>query len=174
FRSRPQAGPLDFAPTPAPSAVCGSSVASRLLQERGVAERQADAAREHLAAAGLTADIDVHYRDSASPGSSLTLWTDETVRRGADALGRKGLAAEEVGRQTARLLVERARHPAPVEEHLADNLIPLLGMLGGTLHCQVVSPHTRANVYVVERFAGQPFEVEGERISFQPRSRWWR
>ncbi|HXE73892.1 MAG TPA: RNA 3'-terminal phosphate cyclase [Candidatus Nitrosotenuis sp.] len=152
-------------------AVRGVSVAAEKLRPRQVAERQKKAAQEVLARAGLElpVSIDVDYGPSLSPGSALVLWAEGAaggwpLRLGADHLGERGVPAEEVGRRAAALLLSRMAQAAPVEEHLADNLVPLLGLAGGAMRCQVVSDHTRANIYVVEQFSGLRYRVEGNLI----------
>lgn len=147
----------------------GSSVASHDLAQRRVAERQAEAARELLE--GL--QVESHYDRTGSTGSVLTLWAEAAdgpwpLRVGADQLGRKGLSAEEVGRKTASLFKQRLSRPQPVEEHLADNLIPFLGLFGGRLACQEVTPHTRGNAYVVEQFLPVRFEISEHEVACAP------
>ncbi len=147
----------------------GSSVASHDLAGRRVAERQAEAARELLP--GL--EIDSAYDRTGSTGSVLTLWGEAPggpwpLRVGADQLGRKGLSAEEVGRKTASLLKQRLSRPQPVEEHLADNLIPFLGLFGGRIACQQVTPHARGNAYVVEQFLPVRFEISAHEVACVP------
>ncbi len=147
----------------------GSSVASHDLAQRRVAERQAEAARELLP--GL--EVDSSYDRTGSTGSVLTLWAEAEsapwpLRVGADHLGRKGLSAEEVGRKTASLLKQRLSRPQPVEEHLADNLIPFLGLFGGRIACQQVTPHTRGNAYVVEQFLPVRFEFSEHEVACAP------
>ncbi len=137
----------------------GRSVACSSLQDRRVAERQAQAAREVLP----ELEIETVYADTHSTGSVLTLWAEGEgvwpVRVGADQLGARGVPAEQIGHKAARLLQHRLEAPQPVEEHLADNLIPFLALFGGRLLCQEVTPHTRGNAYVMEQFLPVRFQL---------------
>jgi RNA 3'-terminal phosphate cyclase len=127
-----------------------------------VAERQAESAGSVLGP-GLPLDIRAEYCRSASPGTVITLWTVDAEGRalvGADALGEKGKPAEEVGHEAARRLLETLHTEAAVDVHLADNLIPLLAIAGGTIKTARITDHIRANVYVCERFLDVRFRID--------------
>jgi len=140
----------------------GISAASEFLARARVAERQAEAAGAVLGP-GLPLDIRAEYCRSASPGTVITLWTVDAEGRalvGADALGEKGKPAEEVGHEAARRLLETLHTEAAVDVHLADNLIPLLAIAGGTIKTARITDHIRANVYVCERFLDVRFRID--------------
>lgn len=152
--------PLEFTRGLEQPRLRGRSVASESLRERRVAERQAEAAREILPELELECDS----VPTLSTGSVITLWAEQEggfwpLRVGADQLGSRGVPAEEVGRKAARRLKRRLEAAQPVEEHLADNLIPLLALFGGKLLCQEVSAHTRGNAYVMEQFLPVRFQI---------------
>jgi RNA 3'-terminal phosphate cyclase len=93
----------------------------------------------------------------------ITLWTVDAAGgslAGADALGEKGKPAEEVGREAARKLMETLHTDAAVDVHLADNLIPLLALVGGRIKTVRITDHLRANVYVCERFLDTKFTID--------------
>jgi RNA 3'-terminal phosphate cyclase (GTP) len=145
-----------------PAAIKGISAASEFLARARVAERQAESAVAVLGS-GPAVDIRAEYCRSASPGTVIALWTVDADGRsliGADALGAKGRPAEEVGRNAARNLMETLRTAAAVDVHLADNLIPLLAIVGGTIKTARITDHIRANVYVCEQFLGVRFKVD--------------
>jgi RNA 3'-phosphate cyclase len=150
--------PLSLARRGEVTALHGRSMAGRALQEREVAERQAKAVRDLL----RKVDVRVDYHDSPSPGSAVVLWaeTDTGCRIGADCLGEPRRPAEEVGKRAARQLKARLDTGCAVDEHLTDQLVPLLAWCGGELHSEVLSEHTWANLYVVEQFLGKRIEVE--------------
>lgn len=143
----------------------GLSVACSSLKSRQVAERQAQAARERLRQLKVPIQIDTHYTPATCPGTSLTLWSlHQDYRIGADGLGQKRRSAESVGETVAGRLLSRLQHPAPIEEHLTDQLVPLLSLYGGRLRSQEVSPHTLSNLYVCSKFGGRRIEVKGDRL----------
>ena len=74
------------------------------------------------------------YQQTLNPGSGITLWAtfEEQVLVGADALGEKGIRAESVGEDAAKALMKAIDSKAPVDSHLADQLIPFMGLLPGS------------------------------------------
>jgi RNA 3'-terminal phosphate cyclase len=127
-----------------------------------VAERQAESAGAVLGSR-LPVDIRSEYCRSASPGTVITLWTLDAAGRalmGADALGEKGKPAEEVGQEAACQLMKTLRTEAAVDLHLADNLIPLLAVAGGTIKTARITDHIRSNAYVCERFLGVRLRID--------------
>jgi len=139
----------------------GASIASSLLAKARVAERQAEAARDALGTK-VPVEIAKEYRPSASPGSVITVWAVDREGRslvGGDALGERGKPAEAVGREAAEKLLDTLRTDAALDVHLADNLIPLLALVGGNLKTARITDHIRANIYVCERFLEVEFKV---------------
>ena len=96
------------------------------LDDRRVASRMIDAAREVLAADGVTATIDECSDDtSVQPGAAFALFAefDGGVRLGADGAGARGRPAEEIGRRVARSLLDVIRSAASVDRFTADQCI---------------------------------------------------
>jgi RNA 3'-terminal phosphate cyclase len=93
----------------------------------------------------------------------ITLWAVDREGRalaGGDALGERGKPAEAVGREAAQKLRHTLSTEATVDIHLADNLIPLLALVGGQIRTVGISDHIRANMYVCERFLDVRFKVD--------------
>ena len=123
-----------------------------------VARRQADAAAQALEKAGYVSSIDSRPSSFHSTGSGITLWCGHA---GGSALGKRGLPAEKVGRMAAREIIAELDSWAAVDVHLADQLIPYMGLArGGSFTVREVSGHTRTNIWVVEQFLGVEFRVE--------------
>jgi len=148
----------------------GVSHSSKTLE--GVAERQAVSAELKLKSLGVPVDIRVEYADTLSKGSGVTLWAifskDENdidflnpIRLGADVLGAPGKPSEDVGNEAADMLIEKIKSNTPVDEHLADNLIPWMGL---SKNCSIkvsrVSNHIKTNIYVTEKFLGEIFSIQ--------------
>ncbi len=132
----------------------GKSAASFELKGARVAERQAESASRILAERHAL-EIEKEYCRTASVGTVITLWAvsrQGPVFMGADALGKKGKRAEDVGAVAADRLRNRLQSGAAVDVHLADNLIPLLALCGGQIKTDHISGHIRSNVYVCEKF----------------------
>ena len=151
--------------------IAGISHASADLATNRVAERQAQAASVHLQKWKVPVEIVSSYAQTASTGSGITLWAIFTgteqdvdfidpIRVGADVLGEQGKRAELVGEECASLLNATLVSGVPVDAHLADNLIPLLGIVGGEIATEKITDHTRTNIYVTEQFLGIKFVID--------------
>jgi RNA 3'-terminal phosphate cyclase (ATP) len=139
-----------------PCTVAGISHSSNLPPH--VAERQADAAAAALEKTGYSSSIDTRPSSFPSTGSGITLWCGHA---GGSALGKRGLPAEKVGRAAAGEIITELGSRAAVDVHLADQLIPYMGLAGsGSFTVREVSGHTRTNIWVVEQFLGVEFRVE--------------
>ena len=148
--------------TPDPIRIEGISCASRQLKNAGVAERQAEGAAA-IMGGRYPLKLDCEYQRTASPGTVITLWTvddKKVVRAGADALGVKGIRAEEIGATAARKILKILNSDAAADHHLADNLIPLLAVIGGTIKPDKITGHIRSNIYVCEQFLGIRFRID--------------
>ncbi|NOR59281.1 MAG: RNA 3'-terminal phosphate cyclase [Methanosarcinales archaeon] len=139
-----------------PCTVSGISHSSNLPPH--VMQRQADAATAALEKAGYSSSIDTWAANSPSTGSGITLWCGYS---GGSALGKRGLPAEKVGKAAAGEIITELGSWAAVDVHLADQLIPYMGLAGvGSFTVREVSGHTRTNIWVVEQFLGVKFRVE--------------
>jgi RNA 3'-phosphate cyclase len=159
--------------------ISGKSFASKDLMDAQVAERQAMAAEQFLKQSldFQHVRINSEYNDSVSTGSGITLWAtihmknamsgieinEESsslpIRLGSDFLGDRNIKAEEVGKKAAEQLLKEINTSAPVDIHLADNLIPFLGVVGGSIKVTEISDHTLANIYVTELFIEKKFKI---------------
>ncbi|MEA3514361.1 MAG: RNA 3'-terminal phosphate cyclase [Nanoarchaeota archaeon] len=141
----------------------GISHASNMLEKAEVAARQARAAKQKLGCLKVPIDIKAEYCDTLSSGSGITLFAEfEEGKLGADALGERGKRSEAVGEEAAEKLIYEIRSGAAVDKHLADNLIPILALLGGQIRVSEITAHTLTNIYTVEKFLGKIFDVDSE------------
>jgi RNA 3'-phosphate cyclase len=130
-------------------------VVSNGLSKARVAERIRD---------GLAQEIDqiqCDYVEAASAGVAVTLWaTDESGHRiGVSHLGRPRLSSERLAQQCVEAFRNRLSSESLIEEHLADQLIPILALTGGTLQCQNISDHCRTNIEICSLFTQRVFEL---------------
>jgi RNA 3'-terminal phosphate cyclase (ATP) len=137
-----------------------------------VAQRQANAAKEKLNAAGCTPvniatetyppDQDTHL----AQGSGITLLARfaKGAVLGSDSIGERGKPAEKVGADAADKLLAELASQALVDRHMGDILIPYMAVAEGISEIQVseITMHTITNIKVAEMVAGVKFEVEGE------------
>ncbi|HOI12784.1 MAG TPA: RNA 3'-terminal phosphate cyclase [Methanoculleus sp.] len=116
-----------------------------------VTERQAAAARDLLESRlGFSCIATLDPREGGpSTGSSVTVWSGA---KGAVALGKRGLPAEEVGRAAARALIGECRSPGTVDVHLADQLLVYLALFGGEYSTHTLSMHAKTACWLLEEF----------------------
>jgi len=144
--------------------VSGLSVCT-FLEDRRVAERQAEAAKKYLKARGYEADIHV-VNDRSNPvqkGSSLVLWarTSSGVLLGGDAIGELRKPSEVVGREAAENLCKELKAKPTVDVHLADMLVPYVALAEGssTYLTRTVTDHLDTNVWLAQKILGVEFHV---------------
>ncbi len=129
-----------------------------------IAERQAKAAEERIRELyNLPVEIEIEVSRSLGPGSGIVLWAEtDFLRLGGDALGKRGKPAEVVGREAADELLGQLTSKKAVDKFLGDQLIPFLAFAGGEIGVVEITSHLITNIWVVERFLGKTFTVEGD------------
>ena len=153
----------------------GISHASKDLQKSKVSERQAEAAKNLLKLRyNIPINITSHYQDTLSTGSGITLWAtfsknkddiDENnpIRIGSDSLGEQGKRAEIVGEESAKNLIKEIESKAPVDRHLADQILPFMALIGDSkIKVSEITNHCRTNIYTIQKFLENIFRVDEE------------
>ena len=129
------------------------SVSSEQLRERHVAERQVHGFLKKMAPHHLVESLSTIYLPSRSTGSSFLAYADyRNTRLGACVIGDRGLRAEDVGLKAAEDLLSEMASKAPLDSHMADQIIPYLALAGGSVRASKISGHTRTNIDVVNSF----------------------
>ena len=79
---------------------------------------------------------------------------------GANSLGAKGIPAEKVGSNAARLLLTELESNAAVDLHLADQLLIFMALAKGKsgIICPRITDHIANNISVIEKILGVKFE----------------
>jgi RNA 3'-phosphate cyclase len=153
----------------------GISHASLDLQKSDVAKRQAESAKLALSKFKVPINIETSYSDTNSTGSGITIWAifskdvqpgfSNQIKIGSDELGQKGTSAENIGIKAANNLKNEINLNAPVDKHLADNLIPLMGLIK---NCKIktsqITNHTKTNIYVTNLFIKTNFNIQEKLI----------
>ena len=105
---------------------------------------------------------------SASIGTALTLWAeyDNTII-GVDALGKKGLPAEELGASTARSLNKFMKSDAAVDPWMADQLLIYAALANGRSKIKVpkITGHISSCMETIPLFTGVEFKIDDHIIS---------
>ena len=148
------------------------------LEEKEIGIRIARAAEGSLKEFGVPINIRTEYVQSSCTGGEIVLWGifsnngkvdfDNPVILGGDGLVEKGKSSEEIGKAAAEKLKNEISEGFPVDRHLADQLIPFMGLLPGSeIKVREVSKHAQTNIYVVEKFLNVGFKVEGNSVSVE-------
>ncbi len=150
--------------------VCGVSHCVRLPSH--VAQRQATTAEnvlKTLSHIAVNVEVETYPRETdphLAPGSGIVLYTDETCGAilGTDNVGERGKAAEQVGSEAAKLLVEEIMSDAPVDRHMSDILIPYLAVADGRSEFRTsqITMHTVTNARVAALVSDAEVTIDGE------------
>ena len=143
--------------------VWGRGVVSNLPAH--IPQRMVDRARNLLARAGLKADLQPLVVRGAGPGAGIFLFVQyEHARAGFTAYGRKGLPADQVAQMACQDLLAHHETGAPVDPHLADQLLLPMALAAGTsrLFTSAVTNHLLTNIAVVQTFLPVRITVDGE------------
>lgn len=133
----------------------GISHCSKLPEH--VAKRQAESVKKILGKIGKEAEINVVSDNFISKGSSITLWSGLA---GSVSIGKRGLPAEKVGEYAAEEMLDELLSGAEVDVHLADQLIPYMGLAGeGSFTVREVSKHCLTNMHITEKMLDVRFSV---------------
>jgi RNA 3'-terminal phosphate cyclase (ATP) len=98
---------------------------------------------------------------ATGPGNVLSLWVEhEHVAELVTTYGERGVPAEQVASQACDALDAHLAQPAPVGEHLADQLLlPLWLAGGGSFVTAAASGHLRTNAELIEAVTGTPVRL---------------
>ena len=140
------------------------AIAAAGLEADDVAERVAEATEAELDDRGIVDDVPATatYADADSTGVALTVAIDGDSGAGRDAdpapragfVGYGGADAdpESLADTTADAVERWAGTAAPVDAHLADQLVVWLALAGGSVPTPRVTDHVRTNVALVRAF----------------------
>lgn len=140
------------------------------LRERHVSDRMAEAAREELATAGYSAEIQARYDETAlQRGAALAVFADLAggTRLGADRAGALRRGAEAIGKYAARHLLEDLKTGAAVDRHAADQLIPYAALAEGDSRFRIpaVTEHVLASAWLVREFLHADVRIEDDVVT---------
>jgi len=130
------------------------SKAAADLADRSVADRQATHASERLDELGVSANVvTVDSVETESLGSSLLLRAvyDDTFA-GFSALGERGRTSEDVADDAVDAFDRFHAGAAPVDEHMADQLLVLLALAGGRVRVPRLTDHVRTSLDLIAAF----------------------
>ncbi|WP_254534692.1 RNA 3'-terminal phosphate cyclase [Halomarina litorea] len=130
------------------------STASESLVESEVAGRQAQGAMAALDEMGVPCEVAaVEYAETRSTGSVVVLDAAYGgTRAGFDALGERGVPAEDVGRAAVEDFAAFHVGFGCVDGYMADQVLPFLAFAGGEVLVPEVTDHVATHLAVLDAF----------------------
>ncbi|WGI17539.1 RNA 3'-terminal phosphate cyclase [Methanonatronarchaeum sp. AMET-Sl] len=122
---------------------------------RHIAERQANSAEKQLKKLDIPIEIKVEQTtDVMGKGSGIVLWSTEGCRYGSSALGEPGKPAEKVGKEAGEKLIKQIKEIGAVDKYSGDQILPIVGLSGGSYTTTKLTTHTKTNAWLVNQFIG--------------------
>lgn len=147
----------------------GEAVASNLPSH--IPQRMTDRARSYLSDLGVSFKVIPRRVRGRGPGAGLFLIGEyQPLNSGFAGHGEKGKPSEAVAEEACRAFLAHHQAGAPVDEHLADQLLLPLALTAGrsVFVTSAVTDHLKTNAHVIRQFL--PVQV-----AFQPtRDDLWR
>jgi RNA 3'-terminal phosphate cyclase (ATP) len=132
---------------------------------RVLAERQAVALAERLAAAGWDVTSEIRESSAESPGRFLFLLAEgEGLPAGFSTLGEREEPVEAAAERVVADFLAFARSGAACDPHLADQLIPAMAVAAGTsrLTTAAVTGHLQTTLDVTRQLLACPVQMSGQ------------
>jgi RNA 3'-phosphate cyclase len=156
--------------------VRGVVTVSADLMEKEVGERIKKSCENSLREYNQPISIRTEYTNTASVGGEVVVWGifgkggkvdfDNPIILGGDALVDKRKSSEEIGKEAADELKQEINSEAAVDKHIADMLIPFMGLLPGSkIKTSEITNHTTTNIYVVEKILDVGFSTEKNTVT---------
>jgi len=130
-----------------------------------IALRQQDRSLKVLRSGGMGAAFEVVNAPSRGQGTVVFILAEfERSRAGFTSLGARGKRAEKVAEEACKECLDFLKSGAAIEEHLADQLVPLMALAEGRscFTTSKISLHLLTNIWVAEQFLPVEFQVDGE------------
>lgn len=140
----------------------GRAIACNLPAD--IAQRIANRASNVLAAAGLPANVNALRAKGTGPGAGLFLVAEYAqALAGCGAIGAKGKPADKVADEACAELLNYHASDAPVDQHLADQLLlPLALAQGDSTFCTTqVTLHLLTNAEIIQHFVPARIAIDG-------------
>lgn len=129
-----------------------------------IANRMTTYAEKFLRAEGFPVEIFPRCEHGVGPGAGIFLIAEyEYAWAGLSALGERGKPSEEVAAEACRALIEHHAQGAPIDRHLADQLILPMALAKGRseLRTSCLTRHLLTNVHVIRQFIPAAVQIEG-------------
>ncbi len=131
---------------------------------RRIAIRQRDRCMARLAPFARRISIDLVEGKSIGQGTLVFLNAEfEHAQAGFSALGQRGKPAEQVADEACLALIDYLESGAAIDGHLSDQLILPMALSAGEtcFTTSQISRHVTTNIWLVQQFLPDRFEIEG-------------
>lgn len=148
------------------SKINGEIICTDTLRQPQVAERIKDTVISQIKnKLNLNCDINIEYVKAFSTGVGLCLWAESDVNAivsSGTVLGEKGISSEQVGKIAVNNIVKKVRNHIPVDNYLADQLIPLMCYTDGKSEIKVaeITSHLKTNLDLIHKFKFGTYEIK--------------
>lgn len=142
--------------------IWGLAVAAELPAH--IAQHMVNRAHNVLKAEGLPVEITPQRVKSAGPGAGIFLVAEyENAVAGFSSIGAQGKPSEQVADEACRDLLRHHRQGAPVDPHLADQLLLPLALTPGesSFRTSQITQHLLTNAQVIRRFLPVEITING-------------
>ena len=143
--------------------VSGRAVAANLPKD--IADRMARRVADILGEKGIEADVAPLRIGGKSMGAGVFITARYAhALAGFSALGKKGLPAERVALDACREFFAFHKSGAPVDKHLADQIILPMAVAEGRseMIVECVTSHLLTNAHVIRQFVPATIEIDGD------------
>jgi len=142
------------------------SVSSIGLKKREVAERMTNKACEILEKLNCKIEKDMKYVESICDGCGITIFAefDEGII-GSSSVGEVGKTAEDVGKETARMLYEDIESFG-LDRFSSDQVLPFAAYYGCEVYVSRITEHVLSNIEVIKKFLDVETKIENRKIVF--------
>jgi RNA 3'-terminal phosphate cyclase (ATP) len=130
-----------------------------------IAERQKNAALTSLISQGINAEIETISVPTPGQGTFIFLAAEtENCLAGFSSIGERGKKAELVGKEAANKFLDYYSTSACFDLYLSDQVVLYLAIAKGesSFTTAEISNHLLTNLWVIEKFLGIRYTIEGE------------
>lgn len=144
--------------------------ASKLLEGEEIVEKTIKTCMVLLSKYKVPINIHASYTDTESIGAGLLLYgvleastpnKTSYYKVSGDALWNPKEGVEKLAENACNLLEIAVDMDVPVDKFTTDQLIPYLGIFGGSIKTTEITEHTKSNIYLTELFLEKKFSVNG-------------
>ncbi|MGV8168730.1 MAG: RNA 3'-terminal phosphate cyclase [Candidatus Nanoarchaeia archaeon] len=114
---------------------------------------------------GAPVNISIYSSASESEGAGFLFYAvfeeekDKFSRTGVSEIAKDEEELVKKIEEESKKLRALISEQVPVDENLADQLIPLLGIMGGEIKTNKITDHTISNIHIAELFLEKKFEI---------------